>query len=309
MRLLADGADAARSPRARALLDAIDARLSRFRPGSRARAPQRRPARRRSRPRRCCAPRSAPRCGRPSGPAASSTRRCSATLERAGLRAARVADGRARRSRAALARRRRAPRAAARRGAAWRAVRSTTRAGTITRPPRPAARHRRHRRRASPPTCRRAARSPARAFVVDCGGDLRVAGARGARPFEVAVEHPLTGERRRDAARPRRRRRDVRARPRALWRGADGRPAHHLLDPATGAPGVDRPGRGHRARADARSQAEALAKAALLGGPAGARRAARRAAAACWSTTTGRSSASGRGAPCGSSTRPRAVAA
>jgi FAD:protein FMN transferase len=58
---------------------------------------------------------------------------------------------------------------------------------------------------------------------------------------------------------------------RRLWRGPDGRPAHHLLDPATGEPawtGLI----SATALAPTTLEAEALAKAALLRGPAGARR-------------------------------------
>ena len=48
-------------------------------------------------------------------------------------------------------------------------------------------------------------------FVVDCGGDLAIGGV-GAQlvPYEVEVEHPLTGESIRTVARRRRRRRDIR---------------------------------------------------------------------------------------------------
>ena len=72
--------------------------------------------------------------------------------------------------------------------------------------------------------------------VVDCGGDVRIGGFAGkALPFEVQIEHPLTG-----------------ARAHSLhmgsggiatsglnvrvWRRDDGTYAHHLLDPATGKP-------------------------------------------------------------------------
>ena len=58
---------------------------------------------------------------------------------------------------------------------------------------------------------------------------------------------------------------------RRIWTGPDGRPAHHLLDPATGAPawtGL----LAVTALAPSTLAAEALAKAALLRGPAGARR-------------------------------------
>ena len=105
----------------------------------------------------------------------------------------------------------------------------------------------------------------ARSFVVDAGGDVRVGGAH-----EVRVAHPL-----RDA-------------PAALlridggavatssivrraWRTADGRTAHHLLDPATGEPawtGL----LAVTALAPTTLEAETLSKLALLSGPDGARR-------------------------------------
>ena len=56
-----------------------------------------------------------------------------------------------------------------------------------------------------------------------------------------------------------------------LWARPDGSYAHHLLDPATGAPawtGVV----AATAVADSALEAEVLAKTALLSGPAGARR-------------------------------------
>jgi thiamine biosynthesis lipoprotein len=108
-------------------------------------------------------------------------------------------------------------------------------------------------------------------WAVDCGGDLRVGGAAAAaRPFEVEIAHPLT----RETAHVLSLRSgavatsglDVR-----LWRGRDGTPAHHLLDPATGEPawtGLV----GATALAPTALEAEALAKAAILSGPAGARR-------------------------------------
>ena len=58
---------------------------------------------------------------------------------------------------------------------------------------------------------------------------------------------------------------------RRLWRDAAGRPAHHLLDPSTGAPAWS----GLVAATAVGSttlEAEALAKAALLRGPLAARR-------------------------------------
>jgi thiamine biosynthesis lipoprotein len=57
---------------------------------------------------------------------------------------------------------------------------------------------------------------------------------------------------------------------RRLWRRGDGTPAHHLLDPATGEPAwtglVSASAVGRSAL-----EAEALAKAAYLSGPSGAR--------------------------------------
>ena len=106
-------------------------------------------------------------------------------------------------------------------------------------------------------------------WAVDCGGDLRV-GAPESAPFAISVRHPLTGETIRELSLHRgavaTSGLDVR-----LWRRADGRPAHHLLDPATGEPawtGLV----GATALAPTALEAEALAKAALLSGPARAGR-------------------------------------
>jgi thiamine biosynthesis lipoprotein len=104
--------------------------------------------------------------------------------------------------------------------------------------------------------------------AVDCGGDLRLVAARGARPgpaWEVRVRHPLTGGpahtlylREGGVATS-----GIDAR---LWVGPRGTLAHHLIDPATGEPAwtglltVT-------ALAETALQAEALAKAALLSGP------------------------------------------
>lgn len=102
--------------------------------------------------------------------------------------------------------------------------------------------------------------------VVDCGGDIRVAGG----PFHVEVSHPLTGEvvHRLSLA-------DCGVATSGLdvnvWRRPDGSYAHHLLDPATGEPawtGLV----GATALASTALEAETLAKQALLSGPAGARK-------------------------------------
>ena len=105
--------------------------------------------------------------------------------------------------------------------------------------------------------------------AVDCGGDLRVAAGSGA-PWEVRVRHPLTGA----IAHTLR----VRAGGVAtsgidarLWERPEGDFAHHLIDPATGSPawtGLV----AATALAPTALEAEALAKAALLSGPAAGRR-------------------------------------
>ncbi len=103
-----------------------------------------------------------------------------------------------------------------------------------------------------------------RGWVVDCGGDLRVGGAR-----DVEVAHPLLP---RPAARLRLvggavATSSIVAR---AWRGRHGERAHHLLDPSTGGPawtGL----LSATALAPTTLEAETLAKVALLRGPAGAR--------------------------------------
>ncbi len=103
------------------------------------------------------------------------------------------------------------------------------------------------------------------AYAVDCCGDLRVGGrARLSRPVNVAG--PFDGD-------------TLHTFPvtsgavatsgigRRSWTGEGGRPAHHLLDPRTGAPaftGVVQA----TALAPTAARAEVLAKAALLSGPA-----------------------------------------
>jgi FAD:protein FMN transferase len=98
--------------------------------------------------------------------------------------------------------------------------------------------------------------------TADCGGDVRVLGAR-----DVLVAHPLSGEpcctlRIADGAVA------TSGIARRLWERPDGTQAHHLLDPATGRPawtGVV----SATALAPTALEAEALAKAALLRGDAG----------------------------------------
>ncbi len=105
--------------------------------------------------------------------------------------------------------------------------------------------------------------------AVDCGGDLRVTSHRGA-PWEVRVRHPLTGAiahtlyiRAGGVATS-----GIDAR---LWQRHGGDFAHHLIDPASGTPawtGVV----AATALAPTALEAEVLAKAALLSGPAAGRR-------------------------------------
>lgn len=267
MRLLADGADHNAVRTARDLLEAIDARLSRFRPDSEL-------ARLNADP-RLTVPASALLRAAVGAAlwAAERTRGLAdptllGDLEGAGYTRSLAAGPCVALTEAIAEAPPHAP-AGRRPGARWRAVRIDNRAGTITRPP--------GLRIDTGGTTKglaadAAARvlAGARRLVIDCGGDLRVAVAPGAAPFVVAVEHPISGER---AATLRVARGGVATSglARRLWRGPDGRPAHHLLDPATGAPawtGVI----SATARAPTALEAEALAKAALLGGPAGARR-------------------------------------
>jgi thiamine biosynthesis lipoprotein len=106
------------------------------------------------------------------------------------------------------------------------------------------------------------------AFAVDCAGDIRIGGtARIARlvqigsPFDETVLHEL--EAREMAA-------ATSGIGRRSWTDASGRPAHHLLDPATGRPaftGIVQV----TAFAGTATVAEMYAKAAILSGPARAR--------------------------------------
>jgi thiamine biosynthesis lipoprotein len=103
-------------------------------------------------------------------------------------------------------------------------------------------------------------------FIVDCGGDIRIGGTDAlVHPYEVFVEHPMTGERahvlRLGSGAVATSGLNVR-----IWRNEAGRYAHHLLDPATGEPawtGLI----GATALGDTAVEAETLSKAALLSGP------------------------------------------
>jgi thiamine biosynthesis lipoprotein len=105
-------------------------------------------------------------------------------------------------------------------------------------------------------------------FAVVCAGDLALGGADSP-PREVHVESPFdsrtlhTFELRRGGV-------ATSGIGRRSWIGADGSPAHHLLDPATGRPaftGLVQV----TALAPCALEAEVRAKSALLSGPAGAR--------------------------------------
>jgi thiamine biosynthesis lipoprotein len=108
-------------------------------------------------------------------------------------------------------------------------------------------------------------------FLVDCGGDIAVGGV-GAQlePYEVEVEHPLTG-RSIGAVRVARGGIATSGLNVRIWRDSDGRFAHHLLNPSTGRPawtGLI----GVTALGASALEAETLSKMALLQGAGGARR-------------------------------------
>ena len=87
-------------------------------------------------------------------------------------------------------------------------------------------------------------------FAVDCGGDLRLGGdGTRRRPFEIEVEHPLTGEPV-DVLRVAAGGVATSGLGARLWTRPGGGYAHHLLDPATGEPAWTGPDLRHRARAD-----------------------------------------------------------
>ena len=102
-------------------------------------------------------------------------------------------------------------------------------------------------------------------FAVDCAGDVRVGGTprevRVASPFDDGILHAFELT---DAGVA------TSGIGKRSWLDADGRPAHHLLDPATGSPaftGVVQV----TALAPSALTAEMLAKAAVLSGPEAAR--------------------------------------
>lgn len=103
-------------------------------------------------------------------------------------------------------------------------------------------------------------------FIVDCGGDIRIGGADAlVHPYEVFVEHPITGDRahvlRLGSGGVATSGINVR-----IWRDEDGHYSHHLLDPASGRPawtGLV----GATALGATALEAETLSKAALLSGP------------------------------------------
>jgi thiamine biosynthesis lipoprotein len=107
-------------------------------------------------------------------------------------------------------------------------------------------------------------------YIVDCGGDIRIGGPDALlNPFEIFVEHPLTGEHafvlKLGSGAVATSGLNVR-----IWRDAGGRYSHHLLDPSTGEPawtGLI----GVTALGDTAVEAETFAKSALLSGPEGAR--------------------------------------
>jgi FAD:protein FMN transferase len=102
-------------------------------------------------------------------------------------------------------------------------------------------------------------------FAIDCGGDIRF-GGRGRLARELRVASPFDGstihafELAQGAV-------ATSGIGKRSWRGEAGRPAHHLLDPATGAPAFTGIVQVTALAASALS-AEALSKAALLAGPA-----------------------------------------
>jgi FAD:protein FMN transferase len=152
--------------------------------------------------------------------------------------------------------------------ASWKLMRSDRRAGTVTRPPGV---------RIDPGGIAKGVFADELAsllggygaFVVDCGGDMRLGGRLGlerevhvSSPFDDSILHTFTMASGGVA---------TSGIGRRSWLDRDGRPAHHLLDPATGRPaftGVVQV----TALAPTATEAESLAKVALLSGPVPAER-------------------------------------
>ncbi len=145
----------------------------------------------------------------------------------------------------------------------WRAIGADERAGTVIRPPRV--------RIDSGGIAKglladlvAATLSGMRAFAVDCCGDIRIGGTAG-QSRAVLVGDPFGG----DPVHELTLREGAVATSgisRRCWTGPDGRPAHHLIDPGSGAPaftGIVQA----TAIAPTGLLAEALAKSALLTGP------------------------------------------
>jgi thiamine biosynthesis lipoprotein len=107
------------------------------------------------------------------------------------------------------------------------------------------------------------------AYVVDCAGDIRIGGRAGT-PREVGVASPF-GEGTVHALQIAAGAVATSGIGRRSWLTGAGDPAHHLLDPSTGAPaftGVVQA----TALAPTATEAEMRSQAAVLSGPAGARR-------------------------------------
>jgi thiamine biosynthesis lipoprotein len=263
--LVEDGADPAAAARAaRARLEAIDARLSRFRPDS-----------------ELTRLNADPRATVPASPLLRVAVRAALwaaeasdglvdptlldALERAGYRHSLTGITRAGLAAGLEEAPTRAP-ARARAKKRWRAIEVDDERGTIARPPG-------LRIDTGGSTKGLAADAtahslPASRFVVDCGGDLNL-NAGGGEPYQVVVEHPLTREP--ACTVPVRSGAVATSGPgRRLWREPDGAIRHHLLDPASGEPawtGLV----SATAIAPTALEAETLAKVALLSGPERAR--------------------------------------
>jgi FAD:protein FMN transferase len=160
----------------------------------------------------------------------------------------------------------RAP-ASARAAGGWRSITADARAGTVTRPPGVQIDSGGLAKGLFADVLAERLAGHA-SFAIDCGGDLALGGNAGvtravevASPFDERVLH--TFELREQCG-------ATSGITRRSWLAADGRSAHHLLDPSSGEPaftGVVQA----TALAPSALEAEVRAKAALLAGPRGAR--------------------------------------